>query len=215
MILLKKVAVSLHAKEDFDPDIIKGLKGLDYLHIDVMDGKFVQDKQNNLEIFKILKENYDIPIIGHFMVIYPLKYIDKVIENSDIFVFHYESRGDIEIIINKIKIRDKKVGIAINPDTPFLKIIPYLNRVDVVLIMAVNPGYSGQEFLAVTTDKTNSLFVYRKINNLNFDIDVDGGVRPDNAKLIKADILTSASAILKAHNPNSIIQLLKISDEFD
>jgi ribulose-phosphate 3-epimerase len=207
---MKKVAVSLHAKEDFDPDIIKDLKGLDYLHVDVMDGKFVQNRQDNLEIFKILKKYYDLPIIGHFMVKYPLTYIDKVLEYTDIFIFHYESDGDRQKIINKIKILNKKVGIAINPDTSMSKIIPYLKQIDVVLIMAVNPGYSGQKFISETIDKTNLLFDYRHKNKLHFLIDVDGGVNSDNAKLIKTDILTSASAILKANNPNSIIRLLKI-----
>jgi ribulose-phosphate 3-epimerase len=212
---MKKVAVSLHAKENFDPDVIRGLKGLDYLHVDVMDGKFVQNKQNNLEIFKTLKKNYDMLIIGHFMVKDPLIYLDKVIEYIDIFVFHYESGGDTEVVINKIKNLDKKAGIAVNPYTSIPNIIPYLNKIDVVLIMAVNPGYSGQEFISGTPDKINLLFDYRIKNNLNFEIDVDGGVNPENAKLINADILTSASAILKADNPNSIIHLLKVSDEFD
>lgn len=212
---MKKVAISLHAEEEFNPDIIKGLKGLDYLHVDVMDGKFVQNKQNNLEVFKILKKSSDLPIIGHFMVINPLTYIDKIIEYTDIFVFHYESEGIIENIINKINILNKKVGIAINPETSITKLINYLHKIDVVLIMAVNPGYSGQEFISTTPNKTNKLLGYRDQNNLNFDIDVDGGVGPDNAKLIKADILTSASAILKADDPNLIIQLLKRSDVFD
>ncbi|MBY8989468.1 MAG: ribulose-phosphate 3-epimerase [Candidatus Lokiarchaeota archaeon] len=212
---MKKVAVSLHAEEEFDPDIIKGLKGLDYLHVDVMDGKFVQNKQNNLEVFKILKKSSDLPIIGHFMVRNPLTYIDKIIEYTDIFVFHYESEGIIENIINKINILNKKVGIAINPETSITKLINYLHKIDVVLIMAVNPGYSGQEFISTTPIKTNKLLGYRDQNNLNFDIDVDGGVGPDNAKLIKADILTSASAILKADDPNLIIQLLKRSDVVD
>ena len=212
---MKKVAISLHAEEEFNPDIIKGLKGLDYLHVDVMDGKFVQNKQNNLEVFKILKKSSDLPIIGHFMVINPLTYIDKIIEYTDIFVFHYESEGIIENIINKINILNKKVGIAINPETSITKLINYLHKIDVVLIMAVNPGYSGQEFISTTPNKTNRLLGYRDQNNLNFDIDVDGGVGPDNAKLIKADILTSASAILKADDPNLIIQLLKRSDVFD
>lgn len=207
---MKKVAVSLHAKENFDPDIIKDLKGLDYIHVDVMDGNFVQNKQNNLEIFKILKKYYNLPIIGHFMVNHPLIYIDNVIEYTDIFVFHYESDGDRQNIINKIKILDKKVGIAINPDTSISKIIPYLKQINVVLIMAVKPGYSGGKFLTETIDKANFLFDYRQKNNLNFVIDVDGGVNSDNAKLINAEILTSASAILKANNPNSIIQLLKL-----
>ena len=144
------------------------------------------------------------------MVNHPLIYIDNVIEYTDIFVFHYESDGDRQNIINKIKILDRKVGIAINPDTSISKIIPYLKQINVVLIMAVKPGYSGQKFLTETIDKANFLFDYRQKNNLNFVIDVDGGVNSENAKLINAEILTSASAILKANNPNSIIQLLKL-----
>jgi ribulose-phosphate 3-epimerase len=210
---MKKVAISLHAKEVIDPDIIKDLKGLDYIHVDVMDGTFVKNKQNNLEIFKILKENYNLPIIGHFMVTYPLNHVDNVIENTDIFVFHYESEGNKDTIINKIKMFNKKVGIAINPDTSISNIIPYLNKIDVVLIMAVNPGYSGQKFISTTPDKINELIVSRHKHNLKFDIDVDGGVGPENARLLKSDILTSASAILNANNPNFIIQLFKTSDE--
>lgn len=208
---MKKVAVSLHATDNFDPITIKDLKGLDYIHVDVMDGEFVENKQNNLNIFKILKETYDIPIISHLMVNNPLVYIDKVIDYIDVFVFHYESKGDKEAIINKIKKHNKKVGIAINPDTNLPKILPYLNKIDIILIMSVYPGWSGQEFIRETSDKINLLFTYRYQNKLDFEIDVDGGVNPENAKLLNADILTSASAILKADDPNLIIQLLKTS----
>ena len=212
---MKKIAVSLHATEDFDPDIIKGLIGLDYIHIDVMDGEFVENRQNNLSIFKKLKENYDLPLLGHLMVKNPLNYIDKIIDSVDFFVFHYESEGDKEAIINIIKKYKKKIGIAINPDTPLQKIMPYLNKIDIVLIMSVYPGWSGQEFIWETPDRINLLFAYRQQNKLKFEIDVDGGVSPKNAKLINADILTSASAILKADDPNLIIQLLKTSEDFD
>ncbi|MFX1259944.1 MAG: ribulose-phosphate 3-epimerase [Promethearchaeota archaeon] len=212
---MKKVAVSLHATEDFDPNIIKELNGLDYIHVDVMDGKFVENKQLNLDVFKLIKENYNLPIIAHLMVKNPINYIEKVIEFCDIFLFHFESNGDIETIIKKVKNYNKKVGIAINPETALPKIIPYLNKIDLVLIMSVNPGFSGQEFIWETPDKINLLFAYRHQNKLTFDIDVDGGVNPENAKLINADILTSASAILKAEDPNLIIQLLKVSEDFD
>lgn len=212
---MKKVAVSLHATENFDPSIIKDLNGIDYIHVDVMDGKFVENKQNNLEVFKLLKENFNLPIIGHMMVNDPLKYIERVIEFIDIYVFHYESEGDKEIIINEIKNHGKKFGIAINPDTAIVKIMPYLNKIDLILIMSVYPGWSGQKFIWETPDKINLLFAYRHQNKMKFEIDVDGGVNPDNAKLINSDILTSASAILKADDPNLVIQLLKVSEDFD
>lgn len=212
---MKKVAVSLHAKENFDPNIIEQLKGYNYIHVDVMDGKFVENKQCNLNIFKILKKNYHIPIIVHLMVKNPIEYIEKIIEFIDIFVFHYEFEGNIEDVINKIKKYKKKVGIALNPNTAIKKIIPYLNKIDLVLIMSVYPGWSGQEFILETPDKVNLLIAYRHQNKLKFQIDVDGGINPENAKLLDADILTSASAILKADDPNLVIQLLKVSKDFD
>ena len=76
---MKKVAISLHATENFDPNIIKNLNGLDYIHVDFMDGKFVDNKQNNLEVFRLLKEIYELPIIAHLMVRDPLNYLDKLI----------------------------------------------------------------------------------------------------------------------------------------
>ena len=212
---MKKVAVSIHATENFNPSIIKDLKGLDYIHVDVMDGKFVDNENQNLDVFRLLKEKYDIPIIAHLMVSKPIDYIEKIIDYIDIFIFHFESEGDKETIIKRVQRHNKKVGIAINPDTNLPKILPYLNKIEIVLIMSVYPGWSGQEFIWETPDKINLLFAYRHQNNMKFLIDVDGGVNPENAKLINADILSSASAILKAKDPNSVIQLFKHSDEYE
>ena len=212
---MKKIAISLHATENFDPNIIKDLKGLDYIHVDFMDGKFVNNKQNNLGVFQILKDNYNLPIIAHLMVSEPLNYIEKLIRFIDVFIFHIESSRNIDELIQKLRDYNKKVGIALNPDTPLEKIIPYLNKIDIILVMAVHPGYSGQEFIWETPGKINLLFAYRHQNKLKFEIDVDGGINTENAKFINADILTSASAILKADDPNLIIQLLMVSEDFD
>ena len=99
---MKKVAVSLHARDDFKPEIIQGLIGLDYIHVDVSDGKFSSVKNLNLDVFHILKETYPIPIIAHMMVTNPSYYIDKIIEKVDIFTFHLEIEHDIEKIIKKL-----------------------------------------------------------------------------------------------------------------
>ena len=99
---MKKVAISLHATENFDPNIIKNLNGLDYIHVDFMDGKFVDNKQNNLEVFRLLKEIYELPIIAHLMVRDPLNYLDKIIGFVDVFMFHFESDVSIEMIIKKV-----------------------------------------------------------------------------------------------------------------
>jgi ribulose-phosphate 3-epimerase len=106
---------------------------------------------------------------------------------------------------------NKKVGIAINPDTKISEIVPYLSKIDLILIMGVNPGWSGQKYISGTEQKVNKLVEYKK--KFNFLIDVDGGVNLTNAKLLKnTDILTSSSTILKAEDPNKIIKKLKASD---
>ena len=210
---MKKVAVSIHAIKDFNPDIIKGLEGLDYIHIDVMDGKFVEIVKNNLDIFKILKESSDIPIIAHLMVKNPLSYIKEINEFIDVFIFHSKSVSNIDFVINEIKKYKKQVGIALNPETKLKRILTYLNKIDILLIMSVNPGKLGQDFIWEMIDKVNLVYAYRYQNNLDFLIDIDGGINPENAKLIHADILTSASAILNAKDRNSIVQLLRNSDK--
>jgi len=211
---MKKVGVAIHAIDNFNVDIIKGLKDIDYIHVDVMDGKFVNNTNKNLEVFKILKEYTKIPIIAHLMVLNPFDYIEKIIKFIDIFLFHFESDGDKLTIINKIKKYDKEVGIVLNPDTGLSEIIPYFSVLDYVLLMSVYPGWSGQKFIPETIKKVNKLAEYRK--KYNFEIIVDGGVNCENAReLINVDILSSSSTILNAENPNFIIQSLKESDMND
>lgn len=208
---MKKIGVAIHAIDNFDVDIIKELKDIDYIHVDVMDGKFVNNTNLNLEAFRILKEYTKIPIIAHLMVINPFDYIEKIIKFIDIFLFHFESDGDKLTIINKIKKYDKEVGIVLNPDTGLSEIIPYFSVLDYVLLLSVNPGWSGQKFIPETVKKVNKLAEYRK--KYNFKIIVDGGVNCENARdLINVDILSSSSTILNAENPNLIIQSLKESD---
>ncbi|MEE9379070.1 MAG: ribulose-phosphate 3-epimerase [Candidatus Lokiarchaeia archaeon] len=209
---MKQVAVSIHATENFTADILKGLEGFDYIHVDVMDGKFVNNTNNNLSVFKTLKETYDIPIIAHLMVINPFDYIKKIVNFIDIFLFHFEINSDKINIIEEIRKENKRVGFAINPETPISEIIPFLEKIDLVLIMSVNPGWSGQKFIPNTIIKVNRLANYKKKHN--FMIDIDGGINPTNAKLLNnTDILSSASTILEAKDPNKIIKLLKESDE--
>jgi len=207
---MKKVAISIHAIENFKPEIIENLTGFDYIHVDIMDGKFVNSKNNNLNVFPILKETYNTPIIGHLMVRNPFEYINKIIDYIDIFLFHFEIDYDINELIEEIRKHNKKVGLAINPETGISEIIPYLNKIDLVLVMSVNPGWSGQKFIPKIVKKIDQLAILK--NKYNFIIDVDGGINLTNAKLLKnTDILTSSSTILKAKNPNEIIKLLRES----
>ncbi len=210
---MKKIAVSIHATFDFNPKIIEGLKGFDFIHLDVMDGIFVNNTNINLNVFRVLEQKYRKPIIAHLMVKNPIDYIDKIFKFIDIFVFHIESEGDKDVIIDNVKNKNRQVGMALNPDTHISKILPFLDKIDLVLIISVHPGWSGQEFMKESLDKVNFLLAYKKENKLNFLIDIDGGVNPENAKFINSDILSSASAILEAEDPNFIIQSLKYAYE--
>jgi len=205
---MKKVAVAIHAADNFNPQIVQGLKNLDYIHVDVMDGKFVNNIKNNLKVFKLLKNYTDVPLVAHLMVNNPTQYIKKIIDFIDIFLFHFEVKHDKYKIIKKLKKYKKKIGIVINPDTEISKIVPYLEFIDNILIMSVYPGWSGQKFIPETINRVNSLAEYKK--KYDFEIIVDGGIDLENAKgLSNADTLSSSSTILNAKDPNLIIQNLK------
>ena len=209
---MKKIAVSIHARNNFNPNVIKDLDELDYIHVDVADGKFANVRYINLDTFRILKENYNIPIIAHMMVFNPFDYIDKIIKYLHSFTFHLEIEGDKWPIINEIKNRGKNIGIAINPNTKISELIPYLDAIDLVLVMCVYPGRAGQKFIPQSIDKVNRLIVYKK--DFDFEIEVDGGINLENAEKLNADILSSTSTILNSKNPNTIIQLLKHSERY-
>jgi len=208
---MKNIAVSLHATDDFNPDIINGLIGLDYIHVDVSDGKFTPIRNLNLDVFRILNETYETPIIAHMMVTNPSYYIEKIIEYVEIFTFHFEIERDINELIEEIGSKKKKVGIAINPDTDIMEIVPYLGSIDLVLVMSVYPGGSGQKFIPQSIEKVKNLKKLKE--NYKFLIDIDGGVNINNAKKLEVDILSSTSTILKAKDPNYVIYELKHSDE--
>jgi ribulose-phosphate 3-epimerase len=208
---MKNIAVSLHATDDFNPDIINGLIGLDYIHVDVSDGKFTPIRNLNLDVFRILNETYETPIIAHMMVTNPSYYIEKIIEYVEIFTFHFEIERDIKELIEEIGSKKKKVGIAINPDTDIMEIVPFLGSIDLVLVMSVYPGGSGQKFIPQSIEKVKTLKKLKE--RYKFLIDIDGGVNINNAKKLEVDILSSTSTILNAKDPNNVIYELKHSDE--
>ena len=149
----------------------------DYLHVDLMDGRFVA--KNNFNVKEVLSDLQDIkkPLDIHLMVEDPEKYIEELSTlNPATITFHIESSADIENTINLIKEKNIRVGIAIKPNTDISVLNDYIDKIDVVLVMTVEPGAGGQRFMFNMLDKVVALNKFKEENNLNYDIEVDGGV---------------------------------------
>jgi len=178
----------------------------DYIHLDVMDGIFVENK-TTLEHLKNLTKNIDI----HFMVKNIKEYINKYLKfNPEFITFHYEATEDIEEIIDYIKKLNIKVGLSINPDTKIEDIEKYLNMVDLVLVMSVYPGKGGQEFIEESATKIKKLSEIKEEKNLDYLIEVDGGIDENTCKLCKgADILVVGSFATNFGKIDDQIQKIK------
>ncbi len=174
---------------------------IDYIHLDVMDGKFVNNKSFQMSEIKKLNDISLKPLDVHLMVKNPEKYIkDLAMLNTLNITFHYEAVKDIDYLIDYIKSFGIKVGIAINPKTNVNVLNEYLSKIDQVLVMSVEPGESGQAFIESTLEKVKNLKEIINNNNYKTLIEVDGGVNDTNALSLKecgADILVSASFIQK------------------
>lgn len=191
-------------------DCIKNLNNTntDYIHIDVMDGKFVPNKQFTtkeiIDLSNISEKKIDI----HLMVENPMKYIKKIIKlkNIEYITFHIEINKNKHKIINYLKKKNIKCGLAINPDTNINNLLDYINEIDMINIMSVNPGYGGQQFIPNTIDKIN------EIKSLgSFTIEIDGGINNEIMKNIKSqiDIAVVGSYITNSNNYNKTINELK------
>ncbi len=198
-----KVSISILSSEIDPIDIVKQLVNsqVDYIHIDIMDGKFVKNKTWTIsEVKKILK-NSNLPLDVHLMVKEPLKYLDDyALLNTVYFTFHYEAVKDIRNVINKIKECGLKVGISICPDTNEDVLFPYLKDIDQVLVMSVVPGKSGQSFINTSINKIKRLREEIDKNKYKTIISVDGGINNETAVLCKeagVNMLVSASYIHK------------------
>ncbi|MDD6653151.1 MAG: ribulose-phosphate 3-epimerase [Clostridium sp.] len=198
-----KVSVSVLSNEIKPQDIVKklDLSKPDYIHIDIMDGKFVSNKTWTTSEVKKFTSYSTLPLEVHLMVNNPSKYIeDYALMNTSIIIFHYEAVKDINEMINKVKLYGLKVGIAINPETNINVLIPYLNMIDEVLIMSVHPGKSGQSFIEESLEKISVLKNIILEGNYKTIISVDGGINNETGLLCKdagADELVSASYIHK------------------
>lgn len=184
--------------------------GAKYIHIDVMDGHFVPNITIGPLIVEAIRPVTDLTLDVHLMIENPDQYIQAFANaGADIITVHQEASVHLHRTIQYIKSTGAKAGVAINPATPVEMIIEILADVDLVLIMTVNPGFGGQAFINRTLHKIKQVADYRKAHQLNFEIQVDGGVNKETAKLCTdagVDVLVAGSAVFNRENRKEAIQ---------
>lgn len=185
--------------------------GADWVHVDVMDGHFVPNLTIGAPVVRAIRRVCHIPLDVHLMIDNPEKYIkDFALAGSDYITFHYEAaKNNVKDIIDLIKSYNVKVGISIKPNTKVDEIIPYLNMVDLVLIMTVEPGFGGQKFMSECALKIKELKSYLSADVI---IEVDGGINPDTAKICidyGAKALVAGNYVFSHNDMKTAINLLR------
>lgn len=187
--------------------------GADYMHLDVMDGHFVPNLTFGAPVIKYVrpftKKVFDV----HLMISEPLRYIDDFCDaGADLITFHIESDSDPEKTIEKIKSRGVKAGIVLKPKTPAEAVFPYLDRIDMVLIMTVEPGFGGQSFMADMLPKIEAVRSEIDKRGLDVLVEADGGIGEQNISLCAkagVDVAVAGTAVFKAEDPAKAIKALK------
>jgi len=190
--------------------------GADMIHVDVMDGHFVPNLTIGPPVIKALRNKCSLRFDVHLMISPVHKYIEAYADaGADIITIHPEATENLGKSIKRIKDLKKKVGVSLNPDSKIELIIEFLNQIDLVLIMSVNPGFGGQKFMPEVLEKIKRLKKIQKEQNLNFDIEIDGGINFENCKIAidaGANILVSGTTIFKSNGGDikKNINLLKL-----
>ncbi|MBT3693791.1 MAG: ribulose-phosphate 3-epimerase [Candidatus Pelagibacter sp.] len=191
--------------------------GADMIHVDVMDGHFVPNLTLGPPVIKFLRQCTKIPFDVHLMISPVHKYIeDYANAGADIITIHPEATSNLNDSIKLIKKLNKKVGISLNPGSKINLVEKHLDKIDLILIMSVNPGFGGQKFMPEVLEKIKKLNEIKDQKKFNFDIEIDGGINFDNSKLAieaGANILVSGTTIFKNNDGNikKNIDLLKSS----
>ena len=190
--------------------------GADMIHVDVMDGHFVPNLTIGPPVIKALKKHCSLKFDVHLMISPVHNYIEAYADaGADIITIHPEATNDLKQSILKIKKLNKRVGVSLNPKTKIDLVKNLLDQIDLVLIMSVNPGFGGQKFMPEVLDKIKKLKKIQSEKDLNFDIEIDGGINFDNCKSAieaGANILVSGTTVFKSNNGDieRNINLLKL-----
>ena len=190
--------------------------GADMIHVDVMDGHFVPNLTIGPPVIKALRKHCSLKFDVHLMISPFHKYIEAYADaGADIITIHPEATQNLEESIKTIKDLKKKVGVSLNPESKIELINEFLDQVDLVLIMSVNPGFGGQKFMPEVLDKIKQLKKIQQEKSLNFDIEIDGGINFENCKIAidaGANILVSGTTVFKSNDGDikKNIDLLKL-----
>ena len=202
-------------------DEIKSIEKADYLHLDVMDGHFVNNISFGIPVIKSLKKISKLIFDVHLMIENPEKYIEVFLNSgADIITVHYEAGKNIKRDLDLIKKFNKKACVAIKPETEAKKIFDLLDRIDMVLVMTVEPGFGGQKIIYETLDKISEINKFALENNINLDIEADGGINFDNVKLVLnsgANVIVIGSALFNLDlkmREKKIIEFYEASKNF-
>ncbi len=196
-------------------DEIKAVEqaGADWIHIDVMDGHFVPNITIGPLVVESIRKITKLPLDVHLMIEDADKYIkDFARAGADILTVHVEACPHLNRTINHIKEQDVRAGVVLNPSTPLSSLEEVLHEIDMVLLMSVNPGFGGQTFISSLLDKTNNLKEIMGHYEHEFDLEVDGGIKPENAgelKEVGANVLVAGSAIFNSKDYKKAIQQLR------
>ncbi|MDD3191393.1 MAG: ribulose-phosphate 3-epimerase [Bacilli bacterium] len=193
---------------------VQSVQTAPFLHIDVMDGHFVPNITIGPMVYKNLKKEVDMIFDVHLMIADPLQYAKSFIDaGADYLTFHYETCDNIDEAIQSIQSLGAKAGISIKPNTPIETLKPYLDQLDLILVMSVEPGFGGQAFMPSALEKIAYLAMQKKENNYHYLIEIDGGMNKETAKLAVehgCEIIVAGTYIFQSENRVQVIKELSL-----